>query len=83
LAYEPFFADFGPLNMGMTYRFVTELEHLLQDPQYSKFLIYHYTSMDSSKKANSAYLICAFQVRLWTQFYNIFLLNWLTLLIRF
>ena len=32
LVYEPFFADFGPLNLGNTYRFVTELEHLLKDP---------------------------------------------------
>lgn len=32
LVYEPFFADFGPLNLGMTYKFVTELEVLLSEP---------------------------------------------------
>jgi len=31
LVYEPFFADFGPINMGMTFRFITELEKLLND----------------------------------------------------
>lgn len=34
LVYEPFFADFGPLNLGMTYRFVTELEKLITDNTY-------------------------------------------------
>lgn len=62
LVYEPFFADFGPLNLGMTYRFVTELEKLITDSTYSKYLIYHYTSLDSAKKANAAYLMGAFQV---------------------
>ena len=28
--YEPFFADFGPLNLGLTYRFCTKLDALLQ-----------------------------------------------------
>ena len=37
LVYEPFFADFGPLNLGHTYRFVTELEKLLTDPNYTKY----------------------------------------------
>jgi cell division cycle 14 len=58
--YEPFFADFGPLNLGHTYRFVTELEKLLSDPTYSKYAIYHYTSLDSGKRANAAYLMGAF-----------------------
>ncbi|KRX02244.1 hypothetical protein PPERSA_04866 [Pseudocohnilembus persalinus] len=62
LVYEPFFSDFGPLNLGNTYRFVTELEHLLADNSYKQYLIYHYTSLDSAKRANAAYLICAYQV---------------------
>mgnify|MGYP001571663572 CR=1 FL=1 len=44
----------------MTYRFVTELEKLINDNAYSKFLIYHYTSLDSAKRANAAYLMGAF-----------------------
>ncbi|CAK59904.1 unnamed protein product (macronuclear) [Paramecium tetraurelia] len=62
LVYEPFFADFGPLNLGHTYRFVTELEKLLSDRTYQQYAIYHYTSLDSAKRANAAYLMGAFQV---------------------
>lgn len=62
LVYEPFFADFGPLDLGKTYRFVTELEKLLQDPNYAKSKIFHHTSLDTNKRANAAYLMGAFQV---------------------
>jgi cell division cycle 14 len=62
LVYEPFCSDFGPLDLGKTYRFVTELEKLLKDQNYVKFRIYHYTSVDSAKRANAAYLMGAFQV---------------------
>ncbi|KAM3145239.1 hypothetical protein pb186bvf_002567 [Paramecium bursaria] len=62
LVYEPFFADFGPLNLGHTYRFVTELEKLLADTTYTQYAIYHYTSLDSAKRANAAYLMGAFQI---------------------
>jgi cell division cycle 14 len=48
--------------MGMTYRFVTELEKLVTDNAYSKYLIYHYTSLDVAKRANAAYLMGAFQI---------------------
>ena len=60
--YEPFYADFGPLDLGKTYRFVTELEKLLKDQNFVKYRIYHYTSLDTAKRANSAYLMGAFQV---------------------
>ena len=62
LVYEPFFADFGPLDLGKTYRFVTELEKLLKNPAYLKYKIYHYTSLDNAKRANAAFLMGAFQV---------------------
>jgi cell division cycle 14 len=62
LVYQPFFKDFGPLNLGNTYRFVTELEKLLGNKDYSKNKIIHYTSLDVAKRANAAYLMCAFQV---------------------
>jgi hypothetical protein len=28
--YEPFFADFGPLNLGLAYRYCTKLHQLLE-----------------------------------------------------
>jgi len=62
LVYEPFFADFGPLDMGKTYRFITELDKLLQDPAYAKSRFYHHTSIDNSKRANAACLMGCFQV---------------------
>jgi len=62
LVYEPFFADFGPLDMGKTYRFITELEKLLQDPAYAKSKFYHHTSLDNAKRANAACLMGCFQV---------------------
>ena len=31
LAYEPFFADFGPLNLGKVHLFCKELEKLMND----------------------------------------------------
>jgi len=62
LVYEPFFADFGPLDLGKTYRFVTELEKLLQEPSYSKSKFFHHTSLDTAKRANAACLMGCFQV---------------------
>lgn len=62
LVYQPFFADFGPLDLGKTYRFITELEKLLQEPSYQKSKFYHHTSLDSSKRTNAACLMGAFQV---------------------
>jgi len=62
LVYEPFFADFGPLDMGKTYRFITELEKLLQDSAYAKSKFYHHTSLDNAKRTNAACLMGAFQV---------------------
>ena len=63
--YEPFFADFGPINLGMTHRFVTELEKLLTENNKKDHLIYHYTSHDSAKRAKAAFLMGAYQVHNW------------------
>lgn len=62
LVYQPFFKDFGPLNLANTYRFVTELEKLLTNNDYTKSKIIHYTSLDVAKRANAAYLMGAFQI---------------------
>ena len=60
LVYEPFYADFGPLNLGMTFRFVTELDKLISGDAYKNYMIFHYTSLDSAKRANAAFLMCAY-----------------------
>ncbi len=62
LVYQPFFADFGPLSLGKTWKYISELEKLLGNANYKKNHLYHYTSTDSAKCANAAYLMGAFQV---------------------
>ena len=60
--YQPFCSDFGPLNIGMTYKFCIELERLIKNPVYSNFKIYHYTSLVPQKRVNAAYLMGAFAI---------------------
>lgn len=62
LVYEPFFADFGPLDLGKVHLFCKELEKLINDQQYSTYKIYHYTSLDYAKQANAAFLMGAFMI---------------------
>jgi cell division cycle 14 len=62
LVYQPFCSDFGPLNIGMTYKFCIELEKLIKNQAYSAFKIYHYTSLVPQKRVNAAYLMGAFQI---------------------
>ncbi|CAG9320134.1 CDC14A_6 [Blepharisma stoltei] len=62
LVYQPFYLDFGPLNIGMAYKFCTELERLIRNPSYNSYKIYHFTSLLPNKRANAAYLMGVFQV---------------------
>ena len=62
LVYQPFCSDFGPLNIGMTYKFCVELEKLLKNQAYSSYKIYHYTSLNPQKRSNAAFLMGAFQI---------------------
>mmetsp|Transcript_47807 Transcript_47807/g.88970 ORF Transcript_47807/g.88970 Transcript_47807/m.88970 type:complete len:663 (-) Transcript_47807:447-2435(-) len=61
LLYEPFFADFGPLNLGLTYRYCTKLDGLLanqaKQPEGKQQKIVHCTASDPYRKANSATLM--------------------------
>lgn len=60
--YEPFFADFGPLDLGKVHLFCKELEKLMNDQQYQNYKIYHYTSLDYAKQSNAAFLMGAFMI---------------------
>lgn len=62
LVYEPFFADFGPLNLSSTFRYCKLVKAILDDPQLANKQIVHFCSSDPKKRANAAYLICCFQV---------------------
>ncbi|OMJ93672.1 hypothetical protein SteCoe_3372 [Stentor coeruleus] len=62
LVYQPFCSDFGPLNIGMTYKFCIELEKLIKNQAYASYKIYHYTTLNPQKRSNAAYLMGAFQI---------------------
>ena len=64
LLYNPFFADFGPLNMGHTYRFCKALNAKLetQEVQSGQKKIVYYCSFKPPMRSNAAVLVCAFQI---------------------
>jgi cell division cycle 14 len=66
LVYEPFNKDFGPLNLGNIFKFVTEVERILNSSRStssgSKTIYYHYTSDQPKVKTNSCFLMGAFQI---------------------
>lgn len=62
LNYEPFFADFGPLNLGKVQRFCQIVEAKLADPEAEGKRVYIYTARGPQKKANAAYLVGAYMI---------------------
>jgi cell division cycle 14 len=60
LLYEPFFADFGPLHLGHTYRFLHILETHLRNPRLADKRIVQYCSTDPAKRANACVLLACF-----------------------
>ncbi|XP_062854941.1 dual specificity protein phosphatase CDC14B isoform X2 [Trichomycterus rosablanca] len=62
LAYENFYADFGPLNLAMFYRFCCKLTKKLKCLSHAKKKIVFYTCGDKKKQSNAAYLIGSYAV---------------------
>nr|XP_019813772.1 PREDICTED: dual specificity protein phosphatase CDC14A [Bos indicus] len=62
LVYENFYADFGPLNLAMVYRYCCKLNKKLKSYSLSRKRIVHYTCFDQRKRANAAFLIGAYAV---------------------
>jgi len=62
LIYENFYADFGPLNLSLLYRYCVKLNKKLKSYTLSKKKIVHYTTIDAHKRANAAYLIASYAV---------------------
>ncbi|XP_056128720.1 dual specificity protein phosphatase CDC14B isoform X2 [Lampris incognitus] len=62
LSYENFYADFGPLNLAMFYRFCCKLTKKLKSITLSRKKIIFYTCGDQKKQANAAYLIGSYAV---------------------
>jgi cell division cycle 14 len=55
--YENFYLDFGPLNLAMLYRYCQRVHKKLKSQSLAHKKIIHYTSYDSRRRANAAYLI--------------------------
>lgn len=62
LVYEPFFDDFGPLNLAMTSRYCKMVRQMLNDPALQGKRLVHYSSQDPKLRANAAFLISAYMV---------------------
>lgn len=62
LVYQPFYEDFGPLNIAKVWKYINEIHKILTNPLYSKNVFYHQTSLNYKKCCNSILLICAYQV---------------------
>ncbi|KAM4629390.1 dual specificity protein phosphatase CDC14AB isoform 2-T2 [Polymixia lowei] len=60
--YENFYADFGPLNLAMLYRYCCKVNKKLKSFTLTRKRIVHYTSFDQRKRANAAVLIGAYAV---------------------
>ncbi|XP_067460960.1 dual specificity protein phosphatase CDC14AB-like [Thunnus thynnus] len=60
--YDSFYADFGPLNLAMLYRYCCKLNKKLKSFTMSRKRLIHYTSYDQKNRANAAVLIGAYAV---------------------
>lgn len=61
LVYTAFFADFGPLNLGLAYKFCQQLQEALRN-RGSKRLLYR-VSDHPHQRTNAAVLVCSYLVR--------------------
>lgn len=62
LVYENFYADFGPLNLAMLYRYCQKVNKKLKAVTMSKKKIVHYTTAYPEKRANAAFLIGSYAI---------------------
>uniref|UniRef100_A0A2C9JH81 Uncharacterized protein n=1 Tax=Biomphalaria glabrata TaxID=6526 RepID=A0A2C9JH81_BIOGL len=62
LVYENFYADFGPVNLGLLYRYCCKVNKKLKSFSLGKKRIVHYTSFDARKQANAAFMISSYAI---------------------
>ncbi|KAM4810282.1 dual specificity protein phosphatase CDC14B isoform 2-T2 [Rhinophrynus dorsalis] len=62
LIYENFYADFGPLNLAMLYKYCNKLNRKIKSFSLAKKKIVHYTCGDEKKQANAAFLIGSYAI---------------------
>lgn len=65
LIYDPYFGDFGPLNISQICRYCKLLNSKLQDPKIANKRIVHCCRNQQDTKANSVLLLCC-----WSLFYD-------------
>jgi hypothetical protein len=63
LIYTAFFADFGPLDLGLTCKFCQQLQEVMQTASEQKKAVIYFASNHEQKRANCAVLILAYLVR--------------------
>uniref|UniRef100_A0ABD2W5G6 protein-tyrosine-phosphatase n=1 Tax=Trichogramma kaykai TaxID=54128 RepID=A0ABD2W5G6_9HYME len=62
LVYENFYADFGPLNLAMVYRYCQKLDRKLRSKMLLKKKIVHYTTTNPEKRVNAAFLMACYAI---------------------
>ncbi|XP_049628196.1 dual specificity protein phosphatase CDC14B isoform X2 [Suncus etruscus] len=62
LEYESFYADFGPLNLAMVYRYCCKINKKLKTMTMIRKKIIHFTGSDQKKQANAAFLMGCYMV---------------------
>ncbi|XP_069332415.1 dual specificity protein phosphatase CDC14B isoform X5 [Eulemur rufifrons] len=62
LEYENFYADFGPLNLAMVYRYCCKINKKLKSITMLRKKIIHFTGSDQRKQANAAFLIGCYMI---------------------
>jgi len=62
MTYQPFCADFGPFNLGMTHHFCEVLKDLLRMPRMANGKIVYFTSTDPNDITNAMFLLGAFLI---------------------
>jgi len=60
--YEPFYRDFGPLNLSQLYRYCHFMREKLENPEYADKKICHWSQHEPEKAANAAWLIGGFMI---------------------
>ncbi|EEA06785.1 dual specificity protein phosphatase CDC14A, putative [Cryptosporidium muris RN66] len=61
LVYEPFFQDFGPLNLKCIYLYCRKVQDLLDNAEQDGSCVIHCTNgYDMKKRTNSAFLACCY-----------------------
>ena len=62
LIYTAFFADFGPMDLGITFSFCQSLIDTMKNANKEKKIVYYYCASHPHRRANAAVLLCAYLV---------------------